>query len=108
MSLQKFYDHGLNLFLESRRTSDATLTTMSGMGEIKGKWKISDDDYPAFLDHLHNYIFELRGRCLNLVERPRRLEPKPLLIDLDFRYPVDTSVRRSFTIATSRSSFSSW
>ena len=98
MSLQKFYDHGLNQFLESRRTSDATLTTMSGMGEMKGKWKISDEDYPAFLDHLHNYIFELRGRCLNLVERPRRLEPKPLLIDLDFRYPIDTSVRRSFSI----------
>jgi len=98
MSTTKFYDHDLSRFLEGHRTSDGTLTTMSGMGDIKGKWKISDEEYPAFLDLLHDYLFETRGRCLNLVERPRRSESKPLLIDLDFRYPADTSIRRSFTI----------
>lgn len=84
--------------MDSHRTSDSVNATMTCMGEIKGKWKISDTDYTKFLDLLHDYLFVRRGRCLNLVEQPRKNEPKPLLIDLDFRYPNDTSLTRSFTL----------
>jgi P4 family phage/plasmid primase-like protien len=95
-STQTFHDHALRRFLETRRTNDSGNASMTCMAESKGKWLISDEDYPAFLDLLYDYLFVKRGRCMNFVEQPRKSEPKPLLIDLDFRYPEDTSVTRSF------------
>lgn len=74
------------------------MTAMAGLGGLGGKWIISDEEYPKFLDLLHHYLVVNRGRCMNLVERPRKNEPKPLLIDLDFRYPADTSLTRSFNL----------
>jgi len=71
---------------------------MTGMGPSGGKWNIPDDKYQVFLDLLHDYLFVKRGRPQNFVERPRKNEPKPLLIDLDFRYPDDTSLHRAFKI----------
>ena len=94
-----FYEHELSRFIEARRVgsgADGSLATMTSMGDIKGKWKITDEDYPKFLTLLHDYLFIRHGRCMNFVEQPKKNEPKPLLIDLDFRYPADTSLTRAF------------
>lgn len=66
------------------------------MGQIKGRWLISDEDYPEFLDHLDDYLNVKKGRCLNFVEQPRLDSPKPLLIDLDFRFPVGSTLNHRF------------
>ena len=76
---------------------------MTGMGEKKGKWLISDDDYPRFLDLMHDYLFVKKGRTMAFVEQPRKGEPKPLLIDLDFQYPAGTGLVRTFTLEQIRS-----
>jgi len=88
----------LEQFLNARKTFQSSAATMTAMGENRGKWIISDEDYPKFFDLLHDYLFVNRGRPMNLVERPRIHEAKPLLIDLDFRYPDDTSLTRFFTL----------
>ena len=98
MSTNLFQEHGLSRFLEQCRTYDTVTSTMTGMGSITGKWQIPDEKYQTFLDLLHDYLFVKRGRPQNFVEKPRKNEPKPLLIDLDFRYPDDTSLRRVFTL----------
>ena len=59
----------LKQFLEEHRIvgnvdkRPATLTGMSG-----GKYHISDEDYPDFLDILNKYLFIEKGRPLNLIE----------------------------------------
>ena len=95
---QAFYNHPLCRFLETRVTRDSSAASMTGMGSTTGRWLIADEDYPKFLDHLYDYLFVKRGRCMNFVEQPRKSEPKPLLIDLDFRYPEDMGMTRSFTL----------
>jgi hypothetical protein len=65
--------------------------------ELKGKWLIPDNDYPRFLDLLHDYLFVKKARSLNLVEQPRVNHHKPLLLDLDFRYSSDSAINRTFT-----------
>ena len=93
-----FHEHELRKFLESKKTTDGSMATMTGMGTTTGRWHISDEDYPHFLDLLYDYLFVRRGRCMNFVEQPRKNEPKPLLLDLDFRFPEDMSVTRSFNL----------
>lgn len=67
------------------------------MGDIKGRWVIPEEAYSEYLDTLHDYLFKTKGRPINLVEQPRPNQPKPLLIDLDFKFPGDTSLTHSFT-----------
>ena len=98
MSTNLFQEHELSRFLERSRTHDSSAATMTGMGQTLGKWQIPDEKYETFLNLLHDYLFIKRGRPQNFVEKPRKNEPKPLLIDLDFRYPDDTSLRRAFTL----------
>jgi len=93
-----FQEHELSRFLDQNKTHDTTATTMTGMGVTLGKWKIPDEKYPTFLDLLHDYLFVKHGRPQNFVEKPRKSEPKPLLIDLDFRYPDDRSLTRVFNL----------
>ena len=87
----------LRQFLEEHRIvgnadkRQATLTGISG-----GKYDIPDEDYPMFLDLLHKYLFEENGRPLNLIEQPTQFGPKPLLVDLDFRYPKDRALDHPF------------
>ena len=71
---------------------------MTAMGrDIRGKWLIPDAEYPQFLAHLHDYLFIKKYRALNLVEQPRpRDAPKPLLIDLDFKWSADSALERRF------------
>ena len=76
---------------------------MTGMGEKKGKWFIADADYPQLLDLMHDYLFVKKGRTMAFVEQPKKGEPKPLLIDLDFKYPPEASLVRTFTLEQIRS-----
>jgi phage/plasmid-associated DNA primase len=76
---------------------------MTGIGDKKGKWLIPDADYPQFLDLLHDYLIVKKGRATAFVEQPRKGEPKPLLIDLDFKYPAEASLVRTFTLEQIRS-----
>lgn len=99
---EAYNKHELSSFMDNHRTKSAaegSLAAVTGMGEVKGRWKISDTEYPKFLDLLHDYLFVKNGRCMNFVEQPKKGEPKPLLIDLDFRYSADTSLTRSFVLS---------
>jgi P4 family phage/plasmid primase-like protien len=93
-----FDQHELSRFLSQRRTKVGQTASMTGMGSLKGKWLITDADYPRFYELLHDYLFVKRGRPMGFVEQPRKGEPKPLLIDLDFKYPVETSLVRAFNL----------
>lgn len=104
MSHNHPYDsHELSHFIQNHRATDPKTASMTGMGEKKGKWLISDDDYPRFLDLMHDYLFVKKGRTMAFVEQPRKGEPKPLLIDLDFQYPAGTGLVRTFTLEQIRS-----
>jgi P4 family phage/plasmid primase-like protien len=73
------------------------------MGDTKGRWLLKDEDYPAFLDLMHDYLFVKKGRATAFVEQPRKGEPKPLLIDLDFKYSSEANLVRTFTLEQIRS-----
>ena len=99
------YDrHELSRFLATKLAlqSEGRVATMTSMGR-GGKWVIPDADYPKFLDLLNDYLFVKRGRAMAFVEQPRKGEPKPLLIDLDFKYPSEQSLVRTFTLEQIRS-----
>lgn len=99
-TVDKFHNHSLNTFLKKYQCSSSSRSqdvTICGMGNVKGRWIIPDDVYPEFLDHLHDYLYRARGRPLNLVEQPRLDKPKPLLIDLDFKFPLDTGLTHQFS-----------
>lgn len=96
-TLEKFHHHGLYHFLQNHPGNGKTKeTTMTGIGEYTGKSIIPDEDYPQFLDLLHDYLFVKGNRALGFVEQPRVDAPKPLLIDLDFKYPKDKALVRRF------------
>ena len=93
--LKLFYDHGLYKFLIDHRTDskDPSLTHTTG-SIFKGKWNI-DDNYKDFYNLLHDYLFIKKGKTLNIVEHPRN-KAKPLVIDLDFHYPIHNNLIRTF------------
>jgi len=104
MATRTFETHELSRFLGRHYNSgDAKLTTMTSMGDTKGRWLLKDEDYPKFLDLMHDYLFVKKGRATAFVEQPRKGEPKPLLIDLDFKYSSDASLVRTFTLEQIRS-----
>jgi phage/plasmid-associated DNA primase len=103
MATHAFDTHELSRFLSRRYATDPKTATMTGMGEKKGKWFITDGDYPQFLDLMHDYLVVKKGRTMAFVEQPRKGEPKPLLIDLDFKYPSEASLVRTFTLDQIRS-----
>ena len=100
MATRTFDTHDLSRFLGRHYNSgDAKLTTMTSMSETnKGKWLIKDEEYGTFLDLLHDYLFVKKGRGTAFVEQPKKGEPKPLLIDLDFKYSSEASLVRTFTL----------
>lgn len=90
----------ITTFLETRRVTakgEHAQLSLTGMGAMKGKYYVSDHDYPTFLDLLHAHLFEQKLRPMNLVEQRRADSPFPLLIDLDFKYPHDQALQRRFT-----------
>ena len=98
MSHHVFEQHELSRFLAQRRSKLGQTATMTGMGALKGKWFVTDTDYPRFYELMHDYLFVKRGRPMGFVEQPKRGEPKPLLIDLDFKYSAETSLVRAFNL----------
>jgi len=97
-TLDRYHAHPLHAFLNkypasSKQGQEASLC---GMGAKKGRWLIPDDNYAEFLDLVDDYLFKQNGRPINLVEQPRLDAAKPILIDLDFKFPVDTSLTHRF------------
>jgi len=89
--------HPLKAFLMARYSHVKEDPSFTAMGtEIRGKWSVSETDYPKFYDLLHDYLFIKKGRTLNIVEQPRLNESKPLMIDIDFHYSIETNLQRTF------------
>jgi len=84
----------LQAFLESRRVTHANWN-LTGMGKHVGRYSVSDDDYDQFLRIYHDYVF-VGKHPAHLLER-HSPSASPILIDLDFRYPIP--LRRNFSHA---------
>ena len=95
---ENFLETPLGLFLDSRRVTEKGDVSFTGMGALKGKFFINDEEYPEFLDLIHDYLFEQNKRPLNLVEQRRNDLLTPILIDLDFKYSAGQSLQRTFEI----------
>jgi P4 family phage/plasmid primase-like protien len=89
----------LGLFLDSHRVNEKGDVSFTGMGTVKGKFFVSNDEYPHFLDLLHDYLFQQNKRALNLVEQRRNDLYTPILIDLDFKYSGGQSLQRQFELS---------
>lgn len=76
-------------FLNSRRVSDDSWN-LTGMGCDAGKYRVVPEDYHAFMKLFHDHVYRQR-KPSHLLERHGKYTP--LLIDLDFRYSVDTQDR---------------
>lgn len=87
------------LFIEARRAAEKGDVSFTGMGTVKGKFFVKNEEYTQFLDLLHDYLFEQHKRPVNLVEQRRSDLATPLLIDLDFKYPAGQALERTFDIS---------
>jgi len=76
------------------KTVPATITIQTG-----GKYFIPDADYEEFLSLVHIFIFKEKGRPMNIIEQPLPAGPKPLVIDLDFRYRRDRALDHPFELS---------
>uniref|UniRef100_A0A6C0KNB6 SF3 helicase domain-containing protein n=1 Tax=viral metagenome TaxID=1070528 RepID=A0A6C0KNB6_9ZZZZ len=98
--IDNFLETPFGLFLDSHRvTEKGELCTFTGMGTMKGKFHVKDEEYTTFLDHLHEYLFTNHRRPLNLVEQRRSDLQTPILIDLDFKYSPEHALERQFEIS---------
>jgi P4 family phage/plasmid primase-like protien len=95
---ENFIETPLGLFIDSHRVNERGEVSFTGMGTVKGKIFVKDDEYPTFLDLLHDYLFEQNKRPLNLVEQRRPDLLTPILIDLDFKYSAGQSLQRTFDL----------
>ena len=105
MTSHAYETHELSRFIRNHyaQAQDGRNATMTGMGSIKGRWIIPDADYPRFLDLMYDFLFVKGYAPMAFVEQPRKGEPKPLLIDLDFKYSPEKSLVRTFTLEQIRS-----
>ena len=84
-------NHELYRFLQAHQVTgkkDVTLTGMGDSNSLKGRWSIPDSDYKKFLDLLHDYLWTKEGVPINLIERPRKNESKPLVIDIVDQFSI--------------------
>jgi len=88
-----FKSSPLSSFLRDRHVERGQEFSMTGMGDVKGSMYVSDEDYPKFMDYLHDYLSVKRGIPCSLVEHRRPDGSTPLLIDMDFRYEHGSLVR---------------
>ena len=93
-----FLETPFGLFLGSRFVTEKGDVAFTGMGTMRGKFMVKDEEYPQFLDLLHDYLFEQNKRPLNLIEQRRTDLYTPILIDLDFKYPPEQAIQRQFEI----------
>jgi P4 family phage/plasmid primase-like protien len=98
MAQDHFFGSALQQFLEERRVQSGRgqPVSMTGMGQYKGSWNISDADYPKFQDLMHDYLFIRKLRPNNFVEQRKSDGVTPLLVDLDFRYSGEKNLERAF------------
>jgi P4 family phage/plasmid primase-like protien len=96
-ALENFAKHELFHFLHEHPCPKGKDATLTGMGDLTGKWHIPDEEYPKLIDLLNDYLFVQRNRPLGFVEQPKAEGAKPLLIDLDFHYPKEKALVRVFT-----------
>jgi len=90
----------LGVFLDSHRVIEkGEACSFTGMGLMKGKFMVKDEEYAHFLDLLHEYLFTQQRRPLNLVEQRRCDFCTPILIDLDFKYPAERAIQRQFELS---------
>lgn len=97
-TISSYDQHPLSKFLRARVATDSKTATMTCMAPGGGKWMVPDQDYPEFIRLMHDYLFIKKNAPRAFVEQPRKGEPKPLLIDLDFRYSAEKSLSRTFTL----------
>ncbi len=98
--MDNFLETTLGVFLDSHRVIEkGDPCSFTGMGLIKGRFMVKDDEYPQFLDLLHEYLFIQQRRPLNLVEQRRCDLRTPILIDLDFKYPPERAIQRQFELS---------
>ena len=90
-------DGAIGAFLRKYETGRGEPCSVTGMGAVKGRWMIRDDDYPEFMNLLHDYLFVNHRRPNNLVEQRRPDGLSPLLVDLDFKYNVESAIQRRFS-----------
>ena len=83
----------LPAFLESRRVTTANWN-ITGMSKHVGKYYIDDEEYGDFLQSYYTYVFVTKQPAF-LLERHSPVA-SPILIDLDFRYPLTTPLLRGF------------
>lgn len=86
-------------YIFNHRADDTKNTAFTGLATIKGKFSVSDEEYPDFLDLLHEHLFVQHRRPLNLVEQRRCDLENPILIDLDFKYPAERALERLFDLS---------
>jgi len=100
--LAEFNQSRLGYFLESRRIignkAAPGQVAINGMGAVKGRWQVSSENYPEFLDLLHEHLFIHKLRPWNFVEQRNQENVTPLLVDLDFRYDKTASMVRQFDL----------
>jgi P4 family phage/plasmid primase-like protien len=97
--IDNFLETTLGLFLDGHRVTEKGETcSMTGMGIMRGKFMIKDNEYPHFLDLLYEYLFTQQRRPLNIVEQRRCDFLAPILIDLDFKYPHERAIERQFQL----------
>jgi P4 family phage/plasmid primase-like protien len=92
----------LKQFVDARRVKDSSwnLTGLpGGTTGWAGKYHVSEEDYEAFLSHVHTHVFT-HGRACSLLEKHKA--QGPILIDLDFRYAAGGPLRRRFTSTQTR------
>ena len=95
-----FLETTLGVFLDSHRvTEKGDACSFTGMGLMKGKFMVKETDYTHFLDLLYEYLFTQQRRPLNLVEQRRCDLSTPILIDLDFKYPIERAIERQFELS---------
>jgi len=95
-----FLETALGVFLDAHRaTEKGEACSFTGMGMMRGKFMVKDEEYPQFLDLLHEYLFTQGRRPLNLVEQRRCDNCTPILIDLDFKYPAGRALERQFELS---------
>ena len=86
----------LGEFLDERRVKkEDPVWTFTGMADHMGKFNVLAEDYSAFLKIYHRHVFT-QSKPAFLLER-HAPDGGPILIDLDFRFPLTTPVVRQYT-----------
>ena len=75
----------LNSFINKHKIEKGKPYSNTSMGNQKACFYIPDEDYDKFLN-LYGLALT-NGLSLHYTEKP--LDPSPLRVDLDFRFPLD-------------------